>query len=574
MNPPELPEGYYLTNFESLCEFVYARYEDLLTPEERAFRVDFRALEDSAKRLYVRLLMRKGNCFRTEKLSYADVTGLSDALATLANQGFIRPASGEDVTELLEVCTKPEVLNWLASQTAATHFLPKWRSEKKAALVAAVVEWLSAHPTENQSFLSAFPALILQRTEAFDVYKLLYFANLRQDLTEFVLRDLGIYTYVPYPLNRAARFFHTRPQIEAHLAYYALSAELDEEAAKSVERLHEVGERLARLPDTDRLIHRRTVRMGNRLARQLERLGETEKAQACYARLDQHPARERQVRILAQNHHFQAALNLCQTMLAAPWCEEERLFALAFGHRTWTRWQKEAIPDNSASPDDSGLPAGYAACFAKPEKLCSPLVRSLVLPLADSVELAVADHYGDAWYVENSLFNGLLGLAIWDLVFADVPGAFFNPFQVMPLDFNEPDFMVQRDHLWNPLQAKLKEPGHLAELVQRNYQAHYGQVNPLVFWPALTEPLLEMALARIPPPHLLAVFDRLLEDLPNHRSGLPDLIRFPDSGGYELVEVKGPGDRLQNNQARWMHFFARESIPHALVNVVWKEMNG
>ena len=200
-------------------------------------------------------------------------------------------------------------------------------------------------------------------------------------------------------------------------------------------------------------------------------------------------------------------------------------------------------------------------------------MRSLVLPLADSVELAVADHYGDAWYVENSLFNGLLGLAIWDLVFADVPGR-FQTFPGHAAGF-------QRTGLYGPagspvgipLQAKLKEPGHLAELVQRNYQAHYSQVNPWYSGQPRQNLCWKWPLARIPSTPSARCFDRLLEDLPNHRSGLPDLIRFPDSGGYELVEVKGRGSPAEQSGSVDA-FFARESIPHALVNVVWKEMNG
>ena len=39
----------------------------------------------------------------------------------------------------------------------------------------------------------------------------------------------------------------------------------------------------------------------------------------------------------------------------------------------------------------------------------------------------------------------------------------------------------------------------------------------------------------------------MLADLRNNCSGFPDLILFRD-GQYELVEVKGPGDRLQINQ--------------------------
>ena len=67
----------------------------------------------------------------------------------------------------------------------------------------------------------------------------------------------------------------------------------------------------------------------------------------------------------------------------------------------------------------------------------------------------------------------------------------------------------------------------------------------------------------------IALFERLLSDLRYHRTGLPDLIHFPHDGGYRLIEVKGPGDRLQKNQQRWMAFFARQDIPHRVAQVSW-----
>ena len=65
----------------------------------------------------------------------------------------------------------------------------------------------------------------------------------------------------------------------------------------------------------------------------------------------------------------------------------------------------------------------------------------------------------------------------------------------------------------------------------------------------------------------MCIRDSLLRDIPAHRSGLPDLIYFADTGGYELFEVKGPGDQLQKNQRRWMKHFAANNIPHAIVDV-------
>jgi hypothetical protein len=47
----------------------------------------------------------------------------------------------------------------------------------------------------------------------------------------------------------------------------------------------------------------------------------------------------------------------------------------------------------------------------------------------------------------------------------------------------------------------------------------------------------------------------LLLDIKANRAGMPDLIQFwPQDKTYRMIEVKGPGDRLQDNQLRWLEF--------------------
>jgi hypothetical protein len=69
----------------------------------------------------------------------------------------------------------------------------------------------------------------------------------------------------------------------------------------------------------------------------------------------------------------------------------------------------------------------------------------------------------------------------------------------------------------------------------------------------------------------MKIFDRILLDLRNNRAGFPDLVLFPATGGYQLVEVKGPGDSLQKNQHRWMQYFFEYDIPHNIARVSWTE---
>jgi hypothetical protein len=53
---------------------------------------------------------------------------------------------------------------------------------------------------------------------------------------------------------------------------------------------------------------------------------------------------------------------------------------------------------------------------------------------------------------------------------------------------------------------------------------------------------------------------------------LPDLIRFwPAERRYELIEVKGPGDRLQDNQIRWLAYCAQHGMPVRVLDVRWAD---
>jgi hypothetical protein len=92
-----------------------------------------------------------------------------------------------------------------------------------------------------------------------------------------------------------------------------------------------------------------------------------------------------------------------------------------------------------------------------------------------------------------------------------------------------------------------------------------------VSWQFLEQELFDLALQTIPAAHLKAIFKRLLFDIKSNRSGLPDLIQFfPSSNNYRMIEVKGPGDRIQDNQQRWLDYFAANTIPAEVWYVNWQ----
>lgn len=109
-------------------------------------------------------------------------------------------------------------------------------------------------------------------------------------------------------------------------------------------------------------------------------------------------------------------------------------------------------------------------------------------------------------------------------------------------------------------------------MIKARYQEKFGLQSPFVFWGMLDEARLGLALQCIPAAHLHACFTRLLRDLKANRAGMPDLIQFyPQEHRYRMIEVKGPGDRLQDNQKRWLSFAAEHGIAVVVCYVRWAE---
>ena len=99
------------------------------------------------------------------------------------------------------------------------------------------------------------------------------------------------------------------------------------------------------------------------------------------------------------------------------------------------------------------------------------------------------------------------------------------------------------------------DDGRYRQTIIDTFQAKANIQSPFVFWGTVDEELLRLALHCIPATHLKKYFERILRDISGNRSGLPDLIQFwPQEQRYRMLEVKGPGDRLQDNQIRWINY--------------------
>lgn len=540
--PLELPTGYYHENFIYVLDFVAAQYGDLLSRAEQDYVTGFRQMSLDAQRLYVRLCGRKGPLFRSDKLNYAEISSLDDAIDELTANQYLNDGADADLADLLALLTLPELR--VLGEGRIGKQLP--RSE----VIGACCELFD--PSEIHGHVP-FRILRPLKLEHLQVFKLLFFGNLQQDFTDFVLRDLGISPFETYEILERDRFFASREVVEESLAWYAIG-----DAAESLMREGEAEalvEFARTIPDASHpQLERRSARLKNRIARQLERFDYCAEAQKLYECSCVAPARERRARLHHKSGDLNGALALCDEILADPEDEAEYEFARGFGHRiarkAGTTWHGTPVRTRVETLEIAVAPVPNTR------------VEALAAGWFES-----SGH--SARYVENGLFNGLFGLAFWDIIFMPVRGAFFNPLQRGPADLFLPEFRQARFEAIEARIQALADPAFFREQVLNVFAAKAGIANHFVFWDIFDPPLLDQVFTRIPNEHILEVFKRLLRDLRNNRSGFPDLVVFPPDDGYLLAEVKGPGDTLQDNQKRWLRFFAETGVPATVVNVQW-----
>lgn len=559
----ELPPFYYLDNFLTVLKSVHLFYDDLLSPQELGFYQRVLSLPRESQALFVRLLGRRGNYFRLSKIYYAEIPHLKRALQELVAVELIEPTI-DSVLDPLSNCT-PSCLFPLFSKAEWLFFLkqPELKSVRKDELLPYVEERACSEGF-LQALLSDFGESIVQlKTElTFTAFKLLYFGNGRQDLTDFVLRDLGIFQYENYRLDKNTRLFSERAQIEAMLHYYQLRDALADIGDFSAEQLIAFYEDLPPLRDVppeasfaDRAINRRMQGLRFSIARQLERLDSLEFALKIYAECSASPGRERRARILVKLQKPKQAYALCENILQEG-SETEKIFARQFSMRLAKTLNLERSKPVLFSP--------------RSERVCLP--QSGKLTVEQSVVEFISKS-GQCYFVENQLFLGVFGLVFWPVIFASVPGAFTHEFQSAPHDLYNEDFLSSRQaqfqNAWQTLSNWLEYPQAFFNFLKTKQ----GIINPFVHWGFMHSDLLRLALGNIPYKHWQWVFERIWQDLRENRNGFPDLVYFPAEGGYELIEVKGPGDRLQANQKRWLEFFQTLQIPYRVVYVDWAKAN-
>jgi len=539
-------EFYYLDNFKRVLDWIGERYRDLLVDEELTFLAAFPALPQNARALFVRMVMRKGELFRASKLVYAEIGCPIDASQQLLGTGWVERDPVLSLDELFDQLSKPEIAAAFGAQ------LPHKNARKGDQLEALRATCADSRPFSAWYAGCADVALRILVKPLCDRLRLIFFGNLRQDWTEFVLSDLGMYRFEQVEISQASRGFRSRADIEHYLLLHACK-----ERFYAEEPLDEIVRDLpAHAFGNDWLAGRRE-KLLFQIGQGFEKLKDWDNAHAVYAGCRFPGARGRAIRVLEKHERFDDAYALLLQAQAAPESEAERQHLGRIGPRLARRLGHARLPARRPTP---------------PQRLD----LRLPMPAGDWwVEGVVREHLAceeaPVFYVENALANSLFGLLCWRAVFAAIPGAFFHPFHRGPADLHSPDFHLRRGAEFAACLDQLENGGY-RDTIRRNFTEKAGIASPFVYWGALSEELLETALACIPPAHLRKWCERILADVKANHTGFPDLIQFfPKEGRYLMIEVKGPGDRLQDNQLRWIDYCAAHGMPVSVCYLQWEQ---
>lgn len=558
---------YYLLNFERALAWLAGRYDDLLDAHEHGFLRDFAALPQPSRALLVRMLMRKGTLFRASRLSYDEIGCPLPAVAPLAALGWVDTEPVLTLDDLFALTTRPELLLIFADAIA---LIPGAKGLRKPDLLETLRPFYESEGEADERGATAHPLSTwhAQTTDRVfhvviaslcDRLRLMFFGNLQQDWSEFVLADLGVFQYEKVAFAPSSRAFQQRADVDVYLALHACREALEwlPTGDAESEAIDEIVIAIAAIETSNPWLETRRAKLLFRIGQHCERQQNWPAALAVYERCAWPGARHRRLRVLERSERFDEAFALASQAAAEPESEEEAQRI----ERMLPRLQRKR----------GERVARVAAA--------RPVERStLVLPRPEAphpVEYVARDHLtcdsAPVHYVENALINSLFGLLCWEPVFAALPGAFFHPFQRGPADLHAPDFHARRAEQFAACLAQLDSSAY-RETILRHLQSKAGLQSPFVFWGLLTPELVELALDCLPAAHLKLWFERLLRDIRGNRSGLPDLIRFwPTERRYELIEVKGPGDRLQDNQIRWLAYCAQHGMPVRVLDVRWAD---
>ena len=540
-----LPPKYYHTNFEYLLSFVKDKYKNLLITSEWQFLRKYYSLPNDAQCLFIRFTNRKGLFFKKNTLKYEEIENIETQLQLLTDREFVSELNYDlhknYLNDILYVLTKSDLLSLFD--------LNEFKNLKK--------EQLAEQLKEKYSPESIFETLILKSILVKANFELevsflrfLFFGNKYMDMTEFVLRDLGLIQYYQHSDDHLVARFETRKEAEEKWMISEMFLVFEELKGSQPpsEILDWYKNTQQSLQDISPVALTTWERLQLKIGKYFEQQKHFEAALEVYKNVMAVPSRERAARCLAKIGFIDEARVLCEQMISRPQNADEQFFGEYFIKNLDGKKNKKQTTEFIKNASEITV-----------DKIFN-----------HQVELGAIAYFReagfDAAFSENHTWRSLFGLAFWDIIFDPTLVAFHHPFQRRPSDLHLPDFYQKRGENIRQHLDSFENKDEFLEYLWKNYRQNEGIANAFVIWlPEIWE-LVRVIVTFLDWENIKLILTKIAENIIENSRGLPDLMVWNENG-LELIEIKSPNDALSNQQLFWLRYFNEIGVKASVLRV-------
>ncbi|KAL8490845.1 hypothetical protein ACS0TY_022741 [Phlomoides rotata] len=584
----------YQHNLVLLIQEVLKSNAHLLTDTEMSFLEALNSLPDDSKRLFARLYTRKGPWFRMSSISYPEIADCDRAIKGLLEAGYLcsfplrNGLENDDLEEVLNILNNDELREALRVLNKKCN-----HGTRKQDMIELLLSSSKGGPcTELRGFVlgitgscvkvSPLAEFLVWRAER------LFFLNGEQDLSAFLLVDLGIMKYPTYKCIISEQIFQNRSDLISYEEALEISQiiveSLDENNLELVLRCIEISvSRMSISLGEDRSssggsmaaflsqfsaswVYSKVALLGVSFLEHERRYIDAINIlkQLLNAFISDRRRGYWNLRLSIDLEHLgrvDDSLQVAEEGLLDPWVRagsrvalQKRVLRLGKPPRRWkTPSYSKSVNRKISQVNVQGRPLN-----------CNPGMKSIFYGEDGErcgVEELALQYYGGeggGWqgvHAESGIWLTIFGILMWDIIFADVPNVFCTKFQTAPLDLETDSFYEARKALIEPHLDKIQE-GMAEEILITIWESHIGTACRGVRWEKHSLSDLRAVVKCIGGTCLAAICRHLAQDYRSWSSGMPDLLlwRLHDCyrGEAKLVEVKGPRDRLSEQQRAWL----------------------
>ncbi|CAG7896843.1 unnamed protein product [Brassica rapa] len=587
----------YQLNFNVLVQEVLRSCSHLFTSDEKAFLESFPSFSEDSQRLFIRLYTRKGPWFRLSNISYPEVSDSLQALKDLTVKGFMTSVENandlnyQTMKEIIELLNVTELRDILSVNKVFS------RGSRKRDLINSLCSYYNDGTRMNVGTMilerTGLCAKISSTAESL-IWRVerLFFLNGEQDLSSFVLLDLGIIKYPIYKCIDSDQIFSDRTKLLAYEEAIEVAQLMDEsldcEDSGTVLKCIMIAEtRISSSSSSSESalfncftapwVYSKMVLLGVSFLENQKRHVENKPSPLLYNQavyllrrlLSCFSCDGRRgywtVRLSTDLEHMgrpNESLSVAEQGLLDPWVRagsrialQRRILRLAKPPRRWKtptfpNLVDNKIPEVTIQGRSLNCEVGMKNRFyGEDGEQCG----------VEQLALQYYNGEGGGWqgmHTESSIWLTIFGLLMWDILFSDVPGVFQTRFQTAPLDLETESFYQTRKETIESQLEKVAN-GMAEEILIISYETHRGTACRGVAWERFSLEELRAAVACVGGKCVASLCRYLAQDYRSWCSGMPDLLlwRFKENG-YEgeakLVEVKSEKDRLSEQQRAWL----------------------